>query len=212
MKNFIHIISIISSVISIVVSILIYFGITRYIKIYSSKNVDKYIEQYSELPLAREKRTVILLSLESQDDLKNIFPTINSMLDQTVRVNQFFLVVPCSNDCDIDIPENLMKVVTIIKPGKIYDDKYQDIISILQREKEKETLIIKISKNIIYGKEFVENIIETSESNPDSVIKDESNLFFCLKPNFIKLDENLKIVEFNEDTKNISCENNYKII
>lgn len=210
MSNLLHIISIVLSLLSIVISILVYFGIIRYIHLYFSKTVDKYTEKYTDLPMASENKTIIVLSIDSEEDLKNIFPTVNSILDQTVRVNQIFLVVPCSST--FEIPENLLKVVSVVKPGKVYDDKYQDIISILEREKEKNTIIIRISKGIIYGKEFIENIIEISESNPDSVINDESNLFFVLKPSFIKFDESSKNVNFICDIKNMYQRENYKII
>lgn len=210
MSHLLHIISIVLSLLSIIVSLLVYFGIIRYINIYFSKNVDKYAEKYSELPIASNKKTIIVFSVENQDDLKKIFPTINSILDQTVRVNQIFMVLPCSSE--LEIPDNLLKVVSPIKPGKVYDDKYQDIISILEREKEKNTLIIKIFRGIIYGKEFIENIIEISESNPDSFIKDESNLFFALKPSFIKFDENSKSFNLVGDSKNMYHRENYKML
>jgi len=210
MSNLLHIISIVLSLLSIVISILVYFGIIRYIHLYFSKTVDKYTEKYTDLPMASENKTIIVLSIDSEEDLKNIFPTVNSILDQTVRVNQIFLVVPCSST--FEIPENLLKVISVVKPGKVYDDKYQDIISILEREKEKNTIIIRISKGIIYGKEFIENIIEISESNPDSVINDESNLFLVLKPSFIKFDESSKNVNFICDIKNMYQRENYKII
>ena len=204
----IHIISIVVSLISIIVSILVYFGIIRFIKLYMSKSTEKYIQKYTDLPFASEKRVVIVLSVQNETQLKNILPTINSLLDQTVRVNQLFLVLPCNTE--YDIPENLKKILTVITPGKIYDDQYQDIITILQREKEKEIFIIKVSNNIIYGNEFIENAIETAESNPDSVIKDNSNSFIIIKPDLVIFDENSNFNGFVDNVKNISCKQNYR--
>jgi hypothetical protein len=133
-NNLMHIIIIALSILSIIISILSYYGIIRYIKLYFSKSVDKYTENYSSLPLAsKDKRVIIVLSVQNQDELKNIYPTINSLLDQTVRINQIFLVLPCKSNCNV--PENLTKVVSVVQPGKTYDETYQDIISMLQREK-----------------------------------------------------------------------------
>jgi len=177
-------------------------------KLYMSTNTDKYIEKYTDLPFASKKRVVVVLSVQNESEIKNLFPTINSLLDQTVRVNQFFLVLPCNSD--YNIPEKLQKILTIINPGKVYDDKYQDIITILQREKEKEIFIIKASNNIIYGNEFIENVIEIAESNPDSVIKDNSNSFLIVKPDLVILDENSNFNGFVDNVKNISYKENYK--
>lgn len=204
----IHIISIVVSLISIIVSILVYFGIIRFIKLYMSKSTEKYIQKYTDLPFASEKRVVIVLSVQNETQLKNILPTINSLLDQTVRVNQIFLVLPCNTE--YNITENLNKILTVITPGKIYDEQYQDIITILQREKEKEIFIIKVSNNIIYGNEFIENAIETAESNPDSVIKDNSNSFIIIKPDLVIFDENSNFNGFVDNVKNISCKQNYR--
>ena len=140
MSKIIHIISIVASLLSIIVSILVYFGIIRFIKLYMSKSTEKYIQKYTDLPFASKKRVVIVLSVQNETQLKNILPTINSLLDQTVRVNQLFLVLPCNTE--YDIPENLKKILTVITPGKIYNEQYQDIITILQREKENEIFII----------------------------------------------------------------------
>jgi hypothetical protein len=208
MNNLIHIISIIASLISIVVSILVYFGITRYIKLYMSKSVDKYAESYTDLPLASEKKVVVVLSVQNENELKNIFPTVNSLLDQTVRVNKIFLVLPCSTNCNV--PENLTKVLSVVQPGKVYDDKYQDIITVLQREKEKDTFIIKVSNGIIYGKEFIENAIGTSESNPDSIIKDSSNSFLLIKSELFILDDQSKFSNFANDIKDMEYREHYK--
>ena len=205
-----HIIIIALSIISIIISILSYYGIIRYIKLYFSKTVDKYSENYSSLPLAsKDKRVIVVLSVQNQDELKNIYPTINSLLDQTVRINQIFLVLPCKSNCNV--PENLTKVVSVVQPGKTYDETYQDIISILQREKEKDTIIIKVSNGVIYGNEFIEHIIEISESATDFVIKDKANLFLLVKPSLIILDTEQKFISFlNNNVKDIEYNENYK--
>lgn len=209
-SNLIHIITISLSILSIIISILSYYGIIRYIKLYFSKSVDKYTENYSSLPLAsNDKRVIVVLSVKNQDEIKTIYPTINSLLDQSVRINQIFLVLPCDSKCNV--PENLTKVVSIVQPGKTYDETYQDIISILHREKEKDTVIIKVSNGVIYGNEFIEHILEISDSATDFVIKDKANLFLVVKPNLVILDTDQKFISFlNNNIKNISYRENYK--
>lgn len=203
-----HIISIALSILSILFSIMTYFGIIRYIKLYMTKSVDRYAEKYTDLPVATEKRTVIVLSVENQSDIDRIIPTVNSLLEQTVRVNQIFIVLPCESNCVV--PDSLKKVLTVIKPGKVYDEQHQDLISVLQREKEKNTLIIKASKGIIYGQDFIQNVIEKSEEHPESIIRDESDLFMLIKPEFIILDDNSTFIEFGSDIKNMTCNETYK--
>ena len=209
-RNTIHILIITLSIISIIISILSYFGIIRYIKLYFSKSVDKYTENYSSLPIAsNDKRVIVVLSVQNQDELKTIYPTINSLLDQTVRINQIFLVLPCKSNCNV--PENLRKAVSIVQPGKTYDDTYQDIISILQREKETDTVIIKVTKGVIYGNDFIEHLFEISESATDFVIKDKANLFLLVKPNLILLDSDQKFISFlNNNVKDVSYKENYR--
>lgn len=209
-SKLLHIIGISLSILSIIISILSYYGIIRYIKLYLSKSVDKYTENYSSLPLAsNDKRVIVILSVQNEDELKTIYPTINSLLDQTVRINQIFLVLPCKSNCNV--PENLTKVVTVVQPGKTYDDTYQDIISILHREKENDTIIIKVSNGVIYGNDFIENLLEISESASDFVIKDKANLFLLVKPSLIILDTDHKFISFlNNNVKDISYSENYK--
>ncbi len=93
MSKLMHITIIVLSIMSIIFSILVYFGITRYIKLYMTKSIDKYAEGYSSLSFARENRTVIVFTVENQSDIDNLIPTLNSLLDQTVRVNQIFVVL-----------------------------------------------------------------------------------------------------------------------
>lgn len=205
MSKLMHITIIVLSIMSIIFSILVYFGITRYIKLYMTKSIDKYAEGYSSLPIAREKRTVIVFTVEKQSDVDHLIPTLNSLLDQTVRVNQIFVVLS-----GLDIPDHLTKVLSVIEPGKIYDDQYQDIISLLHREKEKDILIIKVLTGVIYSYDFIQNVVEESEANPDSVIRDNSGLFITVKPSFIKLDDNSKFIDFTCSIKDISCHENYK--
>ena len=209
-SHFIHIVLIVLSILSIIINILSYYGIIRYIKLYFSKSVDKYVENYSSLPLAsQDKRVIVVLSVQNQDELKTIYPTINSLLDQTVRINQIFLVLPCKSNCDVS--ENLKKVVSVIQPGKTYDETYQDIISILQREKEKDTVIIKVSNGVIYGNDFIEHLLEISDSASEFVIKDKANLFLLVKPSLIILDTEQKFISFlNNNVKDISYNENYK--
>ena len=205
MSKLMHITIIVLSIMSIIFSILVYFGITRYIKLYMTKSIDKYAEGYSSLSFARENRTVIVFTVENQSDIDNLIPTLNSLLDQTVRVNQIFVVLS-----GLDMPDHLTKVLSVIEPGKIYDDQYHDIISLLHREKEKDILIIKVLTGVIYSYDFIQNVVEESEANPDSVIRDNSGLFITVKPSFIKLDDNSKFIDFTCSIKDISCHENYK--
>ena len=69
---------------SLIFSLLLYFGIIRYLNLYIY-NPKSYLKKYFELEKAYNKKVVINLSITNPDKLK---PVINSLLDQTVRVDE----------------------------------------------------------------------------------------------------------------------------
>ena len=87
----------------------------------------------------------------------------------------------------------------------------------LLREKEKDTIIIALDENKIYGHDFIYTMVEESKNNPDSVLVDKkgyallvrSDHFSCDVINrekdnldnewFQKKAKNSKIVDYNEN-------------
>jgi len=140
-----------------------YYGIFRYGSIYFT-NIDKFIENYSTLPEASKSKIVVAFTTPSkQNKLK---PFISSILDQTVKVNVInYVVKPGEN-----IPDNyLSKIVNFVPSGKDYNE-YSNITPILLKERSNDVIIISLSADYIYGKDFIENLLEESDKNPDTVI------------------------------------------
>ena len=60
--------------------------------------------------------------------------------------------------------------------------KGNKIIPILFKEKECDTTIIAIDDNVIYGKDFIQTLLEERDKNPNTVLIDNNNTSLLLKP------------------------------
>ena len=79
------------------------------------------------------------------------------------------------------LPEYLSKIVNVIQKSKNYG-KGNNIIPMLLKEKECDTIIIGINDNVIYGKDFLEILLDENKKNPDAVIIDKKNNSILFKP------------------------------
>lgn len=164
-KKAIQIISLVFSILGLIYLILAYYGIIRYVKLHVV-STDTYIENYMKLPKASKDRVTVCFTAEAKQ-LENLKPFINSILDQTVRVDDIALTIPYK---DMNkVPENLKKILSSYGYNKDYDNAGNLICSVL-REPEAETKIIVVEPNMVYGQDFIETIIEESEKNPDKII------------------------------------------
>jgi len=132
-------------------------------------------------------------------DTSKLKPVINSLLDQTNRVDQISLNIPSNKS--IDIPEEYTKVVNVFKLGKCTNDS-DGLKATIKREHDADTKIIYASASKIYGKDLVENIVETSNKHPGNIIHIENppshltiNDAILVKPDFYKfVDKGFKII------------------
>lgn len=165
-----------TTILSLIFILLSYFGITRYISLHF-RDCKKFVEQYNNLPKASKKRVIISFTYSEN----NIKPMINSILDQTVKVDQIGIVVPNYIDNKTKIPEYITTMANIFPSGKNYG-KGNNLIPILLREKECDTIIIALDNNYIFGKDFIEYIIELSEKYPSTTLIDKHNRFILTTP------------------------------
>lgn len=179
------IISIIATILSLLFIALSYFGIYRYISLHFS-SCDGYIEKYKNLPKASDNR-VVLTFTTTPEKIDKLKPMINSILDQTVRVNQIIMVIPEYIRNKYKIPDYLKDIVTIIPSGKNYGEGTK-LIPTLLREKESDTIIIAINDNIVYGKDFLQEMIEKSNKNPNTIILENNNNSILVKPICFNID------------------------
>ena len=119
---------ILSTLISFIIIYSTYFGFDRYLNIllyskYSKKN--KYIENYTKLNEYIPKQSNIIISLATKyEDLNKIKQCINSILDQTIRINKIYLFLIVNNDLQNDLQNipDYLKDIVIIVPTKDYKE------------------------------------------------------------------------------------------
>lgn len=183
------IISILITLITILYLVLDYKGVFRNMRLCSSSNTAGYLEKYKTLPKADKNKVVLVIS-DPQSGSNAQF--INSILDQTVRVNDICLVVPDSEKKAVNNPH---KIFTMCGYNKDYG-KNANVIIPLTREREADTKIILIHSGIAYGIDFVETMVDMSNKNPTNVI---SGLFkgkeiaMLYKPSFVSNIEDVKL-------------------
>lgn len=209
-KREIIIFTIIFSIISIVIILLSYFGIIRYLQIRNKNNSDNYIENYNKLEKHEGVKGKVIISVSTTPErIYKIRPMVNSILDQTVKVDELFLIIYQKNN--YDIPPYLKNVFRIFPFSKDYG-KANKIIPLLFKEKESDTTIIGLDDNVIYGKDFIQILLEERDKNPDTVLIDTKRTTILIKPEYYGCDI-LKRDRDNYDEKwLLDNTNNSKII
>tara|TARA_Y100000389_G_scaffold197324_1_gene231725 strand:- start:379 stop:927 length:549 start_codon:yes stop_codon:yes gene_type:complete len=143
-----------------------------------SSSSDKLTENYSKLEYHEPKHKVIVSLYAKQDDIDRIRPVINSILDQTIKVDQIALIMENKEN---KLPEYLTKIVNVFPTGREYG-KGNCIVPLLLKEKECDTIIIGLDNDVVYGKDFLEILLDESDKNQDCVIMDNNKYAILLKP------------------------------
>ena len=161
-----------SNITLFIITILLIFILLHYRCICLQFNSpDNLIVNYSRLPRASLTNRVVINFTTTQEKIQNLKPFINSILDQTVKVDQIALnLLPKK----YNIPEWYNDVLNIFRTGKDYGPG-MNIIPALTREGENDTIIISISSDKLYEKTFIENMVNMSINNPNTAfIKDDA--------------------------------------
>ena len=209
-KRTIIIWTIITSLLSLVFIVATYFGYIRYVQMRTTP-IAKYAEKYKFLPRAGKNRTVVSF-YTSEKNLDKIKPMINSILDQTVRVDQILL--PCS----YAILDDLKTVVSACPVMKNYD-KATPFVPVLFKEKNADTSIIVLKDNVVYGKDYIETLVTGADQDPNSVIVDQKRDGILIRPEcydctditanpkildenwFLKNAKNVDIIEYDQNIR-----------
>jgi len=142
------------SFLSLIFSILTYFGLIRYFNMYlfSSKS---YANSYKTLERANNDKVVINININPN---KNYISSavINSLLDQTVRVDEINIFT--------DKPITLPETNGIVKRHKTYKN-YFSVMPCIMKETNKNTIIIFLNDNKIYGKDFIQDLIDSTDKD-----------------------------------------------
>ena len=188
------IITIIITILSTIVIIIQYFDLFRYYKL-RREEISHYIEKYSDVKPYKSKKSIIVSLNTTPDRIGKIKPVLNSLLDQSIRVNKIIVNVYSKSSEPYELPEDYKKVGIFNNIKKDYQEKPN--LSILNNEGESETKIIFLSDKTIYGEDFIETLVDESDNNPDSIIhtKENPEIDVLIKPKFFTL-ENLEKEEF----------------
>ena len=159
------IVSLVLTFLSLIYIIMSYYGFIRYFSLHRYPMRD-YVKNFKLLEKASKGRVVLSLTTTPKR-IKNISAVINSLLDQTVRVDEIALNIPYKfqNKADekYDIPKELEDVIHVYRCGRDYGPM-TCLVPTLLREKEAGTKIIYLNDDVIYGKDFIEMIVDASNA------------------------------------------------
>ena len=182
-KRRIIIMTIISTIISLIMILCSYFGITRYYLL-RFQSSDSYISTY---PTIRKTDTNVTVSISTTPKrIEKIRPMINSILDQTVRVDRIILVVDQDAiDRGYTLPSYLNKIAILFPTGKDYGSGCcNSMVPMLLTEKECDTTIIALLDDVIYGKDYIETLIAEGEKYKGRAIHDKKHTSIMFKPEY----------------------------
>ena len=184
-KKVFQLFSLILSILALIFMIMSHYGIIRqyYLR---HKPTEYYVDKYKSLPKADKDRVVV--SFPYKNDIK-VF--LNSILDQTVRVDD---IGTTTKNKDLKLSGAEKKVVNVYTYDKDYNDTGNAICTVL-REPETNCKIILLDPTKMYGKDFIQSIVEKSNENPTKIIQVEGYDIFLIKPIFFS--ENF----VNDDTE-----------
>jgi hypothetical protein len=165
-------------------------GVLRFNKLKSTtkKNITDYLNAYnSKKKIIPEK--IVVSFTTTPDRIDKISPMLNSILDQTTKIDNIYLNIP--EECKgkhYTIPDEYKDIVNIFTVGRDYGcgTKY---IPTLLREAENGTNIILLDDDHIYGNDLIENLIKKSKEFPGKCIyagnKFNGSSGILIKPEFI---------------------------
>jgi hypothetical protein len=164
------ILGIILTVIYLVYLVFNHYECIRYYDLHNNKT-EYYAKKLSDIPKASTSKVVVAFTA-TEEQMKNLKPVINSILDQTTRVDEIVLVAPYSKTEALS--DELKKVVSVRGHVKEYDDASTLIYTVLS-EPEANTRIVLIEPYMVYGKYFIENMINNSDRYPEKIIYAKKN-------------------------------------
>lgn len=143
--------SLVISIFTLIYIILDYIGFLRQLKLHYYQP-ESYLKNYENLERADTGRIILIFSgWDSNSDT----PFLNSLLDQTVKVDDIIAIV--AHDSQSIVP----KMVTMYK--KIKDDS---LTCSLAREGNLKTKMVFILKKKVFDKTFLQDILESKLNKP----------------------------------------------
>lgn len=185
---------IILTILSTILTLLMYYGIIRYFKLLVS-GCQSYVKSYTLLDKASKNRTVVSLRVNSSDT-ETIIPTINSLLDSSVRVDEIMLY---TYNKDLTKTECITNYINVYKASET--QKFIEITQILYKETDANTIVILLESGMIYGYDLIEQLTDLASKNDNSLIyvgnEFSTRQGILVKPSFF----NPEIVNVPDDFK-----------
>ena len=150
------ILSLISAVVSLIYVVASYYGLLRYCALYTW-GTGSYVERYQSLDSMSTDRVTIVIAT-TPNRLSKLEPVVRSLLDQTVKVDSISIVIP--NNPNFPVPESLADAVSVVRCGVDRGPVLNAILSTLSRESSAGTRAIIVRDNVIYGKTYVETLLD----------------------------------------------------
>lgn len=175
-KKTIIFLSILSALLTLFHVIASYKGWDRllYLRMFS---LESYTKNYMKKLLGdTEHRVVVLSTCRTEKELRNVPVFVKSILDQTVRVNEFVLFVPYSLK---NKAEKYGQAIRVIGYKKDYGPMNTFVYGTKREENGKTKLII-LDCNTSYGKDYIESMLDKSNERKNCLIFDsQENFLIC---------------------------------
>lgn len=177
------------SIIILVYTCLDYAGLIRYGKIHLFP-LESYIPVYARLPKPKDR--VIVGFTDKSPDESGINPFLKSLLDQTVRVTEISTV---RNKQDL-LGNKIVSVYTCDRPEFEQNKSALTLIYTLLREPDKKTQILMLNPKYVYGRDFIQYMLEESDKDPDHILVNKGDNAILFRPSFLNLGLDYKIADF----------------
>ncbi len=137
----------------------------RYYKLCRAENMNPFVTNFMQTPRLNTNDKIIVVL---RGDIDKMTPTVASLLDQTVRIDDIVIV----SNTDVQLPEALTKFARVIQTSCRYDTEFDDVRYIAQTTKDANTFILGIQSGTIYGKDFVWAMVKQSQIHPYEILSD----------------------------------------
>lgn len=188
---------VIITLISLLYTVLDYLEITRYFKVKYYSN-DRYLKNYRTINRVDEKDKIVILLDTNVNRINNIKPSLNSILDQTTKVDEIAVNILEGENSFINT--DLHRIINVYNIGNGYENKTCNLlIPTLLREKEANTIILILKDNVVYGKNFIYKMLKKAINNPNNIIVSNKNNATIIRPKFFQAESfDPDLVEFND--------------
>jgi hypothetical protein len=164
-KKTIIVLSLISAILSLVYLLLNYYGLSRYMTMYWY-SVESFFKGYNNLDKIGNNKIIVSI-YAIPDKMNHLNKVLKSILDQTVKVDMISITVP--EDVQYVLPDELKDYITLHTCNKD-NGTLNSITSTINMETESTTNIITLASDTIYGKDFIESLMDEVEKNPDKIV------------------------------------------